>query len=70
MDCIAINAVAIINDKGLKHIAVAKKAGYSRQQLSNMLNGRKVITSSDIIRLATALDVTPNDLFGITTKQS
>jgi len=65
LNVIAENAVAIINAKGLKHGAIAKKAGYSRQQFSYMLHGRKIITSDDVLRIAEALDVTPNELFGI-----
>ena len=55
MNVIAENAVAIINAKGLKHGAIAKKAGYSRQQFSYMLHGRKIITSDDVLRIAEAL---------------
>lgn len=70
MNVIAENAIAIINEKGLKHNAVAKKAGYSRQQFSYMLHGRKNIAPSDILRISNALGVTPNDLFGIKTNEN
>ena len=56
---------AIIKQKGLKNKAVAEKAGYTEQEFSNMLNERKIVNSDDVLRVATALDVTPNDLFGI-----
>ena len=56
----------IICDKGLKHKAVAGKAGYSEQQFSDMLHGRKNIQDIDVLRIANALNVTPNELFGIT----
>ncbi len=48
---------------GLKKKFVAKEAGYTEQQFSNMLNGRKVIRPEDISTLAKVLKCTPNDLF-------
>lgn len=55
----------IINSKGLKQKSVAIKAGYTEQQFSNLLNGRKVFKVDDVLRIANALEVTPNDLFGL-----
>ena len=57
------NMLRIINSRGLKQKAIAKKAGYSAQGFSNMLNGRKLIKPYDIINIANALEVEPNDLF-------
>lgn len=62
---IAKNTKRIINDKGLKHVAVAARAGFSTQQFSALLNNRKVIKDTDVIAIANALEVTPNDLFGV-----
>lgn len=50
--------------------AVADRAGYSRGAFNAMLNGRKTISDVDIIRLATVLDVSPNDLFGFSEKSA
>lgn len=66
MNTVIKNIEAIIECKGLKKKSVADKAGYTKQQFSNLLNGRKTFKSDDIIRVAKALEVTPNDLFGIT----
>lgn len=55
----------IMNDKGLKQKSVAEKAGYSQQQFSNLLTGRKSFGANDVLRIAMALKVTPNELFGI-----
>lgn len=63
---IAENTKRIIEHRGLKQKAVAKRAGYSIQQFSALLNHRKVIKDVDVIAIANALDVTPNDLFGDT----
>ncbi len=64
---IAENARAIICSKGLKQRSVAEKMGVSEQQLSAMLNRRKVIKDTDVMAFANALSVTPNELFGIST---
>lgn len=60
---VARNAEAIINRKCLKQSAVAEKAGYTKQQFNSMLRGRKVIRDTDIMRIASALEVDANTLF-------
>ncbi len=65
---IITNTKKIIHERGIKQKVVAEKAGYSAQQFSNMLNGRKIIGCIDIMRISDALRVTPNDLFGIERK--
>ncbi len=57
------NIIRIIDDRGLKQCAVAKKAGFSKQQFNSMLNGRKIIKPCDAIAIADALDVEMNDLY-------
>lgn len=59
------NIRMIIDNKGLKHCAVAAKAGYSKRMFSDILCGRKVIKADDIERICNALEITPNDVFGI-----
>lgn len=54
---VADNLSNIIKEKCLKQCTVAQKAGYSKQQLTDMLKGRKRIKETDILRLASALDV-------------
>ena len=66
MNTVIHNINIIIGDKGLKKKSVADKAGYTRQQFSDLLNGRRTIKSDDVLRIAIALEVTPNDLLGIT----
>lgn len=63
---VADNIAKIIYNLGLKQVAVARKAGYGAQEFSDMLNGRKLIKSRDIEIIANALNVTPNELYGIT----
>ena len=60
---IADNIKNIIAEKGLKQGFVAEKAGLSPTDLSNMLNGRKIIRDDNII--ISWLSATPNELFGM-----
>jgi len=58
---IAIRKIMVI--KGFKQSVIAKRAGFTEQQFSDMLNGRKIIRAEFIPRIADALEVEPNDLF-------
>lgn len=55
----------IIKEKGLKHKYVAEQAGYTEKKFSYLLNGGGTIREQDILKIAFALGVTPNDLLGI-----
>lgn len=55
----------IIARKGLKNLYVAENAGYTAQELSDMLNSRRLIKACDIPKIAKALGVEINYLFGI-----
>ena len=61
---VAPNIEAIINRRCLKQGSIAEKAGYTKQQFNAMLRGRKVIRDTDIMRIASALEVDANTLFG------
>lgn len=66
MSVVAANVRRIIDEKGYKHSAVARRAHLKPQSLSDMLNGRKLIRAEHIPLLANALDAEPNDLFRTT----
>lgn len=51
--------------QGMYQRTVAERAGFTEQQFSDMLNGRKTIKAEYLPAIAKALEVTPNDLFGI-----
>lgn len=51
------NIIRIIQEQGLKQRAVAERAGYSPQQFSDMLNGRKIIKVCDTFAISEALGV-------------
>lgn len=55
----------IISEKGVKKQAVADRAGIPRKSFSAMLHDRKIITAEDIVKIALALDVTPNEILGV-----
>lgn len=57
------NVSKLIIARGLKQGAVAERAGFSKQQFSDMLNGRKIIKLCDVIAIAAALSVGVDDLF-------
>lgn len=59
----------IIAEKGFKNLYIAQKAGFAAQEFSNMLNGRRLIKACDIPKLADALGVDANYLFGINTEE-
>lgn len=61
---VAENTKRLIANRGLKQKAVAFKAGYDAKVFSAMLNNRKLIRDNDIVAIANALEVTPNELFG------
>lgn len=60
---VAENIRRIIDKHCYKQSAIAKRAGYTRQQFSSMLNSRKLILADDCIRLRDALDCTYEELF-------
>lgn len=57
------NINRLIREKGLKQLYVAKKAGITEQAFSEMLNHRRIIRMCDVVGIAQALEVQPNDLF-------
>ena len=61
---VAANIKRIIANRCLKQGAVGEKAGYDVKSFSAMLNNRKRITDVDVAKIANALEVTPNELFG------
>lgn len=64
-----INLRKFIKENGLKQNYIAEKAGYSKQELSYMLNGRKLIKPLDVLRLAEVLGTDANLLYGLGSKE-
>lgn len=63
LDPIAIGIKKKIVEKGLVQKTVAKRAGYSEQQLSDMLNDRKIIKAVDLFAIAEAIGVDVSDIY-------
>ena len=57
------NIKRVISSKGLLQGAVAKACGMSKQQFSDLLNGRRLIKPCDALAVCKALNVTPDELF-------
>lgn len=68
MQTIALRVKAIIKEKGYKQYIIAKKAGFSPQDFSSILCGRKTFKADFINPICYALSITPNELFGIEAK--
>lgn len=60
---VAKNISRIIEKRGLKKRYVAKKAGFTAQEFSDMLNGRRIIKACDIPRIAKAIGVELSDIY-------
>lgn len=63
------NIVEIINKRGLKQGAIAEKAGYTKQQFSDMMNGRRIIKPCDVLAISNALGVSVNDLYAMPNRE-
>ena len=65
IDPIAVAIKSIIKEKGLLQKTVAKKAGFTELQFSDMMNDRKIIKSCDLYPISTALGVSIQDIYDI-----
>jgi transcriptional regulator with XRE-family HTH domain len=62
-DPIAQGLAKLISERGIMQKFVAEKSGFTKQQMSDMLNGRKTIKAVDIPPLARAIGVTVQDIY-------
>ena len=56
-------AKELIQKSGLKKKTIAERAGYSKEELADILHGRREIKASDVPRIAKGLRIQPNELF-------
>ena len=63
MSVVAGNVKRLIKERGIKQKFVADRAGMGDSMLSMKLNDLVRFNEDDIVRLCTALDVEPNELF-------
>ena len=59
----AVNLERLFRESGIKKKAIAAKAGYSANDISNFIQGRKILRPNDIVRLAEAFGIEPGELF-------
>lgn len=60
---VANNIVRIIRENGIKQSFVAMRIGCSKQELNDMLNGRRIIKVNDVPKICSALGVGIDELF-------
>ena len=60
---VAVGIERIIKDKCFIQGAIAEKSGFTHQQFSDMLNGRKVIRADYLPKIAKAMCVSVQDIF-------
>ncbi len=63
MSIVVKNIKAIIKRNGLKQKYVAEKAGFTKNEFSNILNGRKMFRTEYVNFICNVLGIQPNDLF-------
>lgn len=65
---VAIRLKKAITEKGLKQTSIANRAGYTAQELNDMLNGRRIMRAADIssiLKVVREFGIDANYLFGI-----
>lgn len=62
-DPVAVSIKRIIQRKGLLQGNVALRAGFTVQQFSFMMTGRKIIRAFDVLAIAEAMEVEVADIF-------
>lgn len=65
---VAIRLKEAITEKGLKQTSIANRAGYTAQELNDMLNGRRIMRAADIssiLKIIREFGIDANYLFGI-----
>lgn len=62
LDPVAIGIKKAIVDRGLVQKTVAKRAGFTEQQFSDMLNDRRTIKACNLMDIAEAIGVDVVDL--------
>ena len=60
---VSINIRRVIQERGYRQCFIARTAGYTPKQFSDMLNDRKIIKADDIVAISKALGVPIAELF-------
>lgn len=59
----------ILLEKGIKNVFLAEKAGLSQQELSDVLNGRRLVKAYEIFIISEILGEKVDDIFKMGKKQ-
>ena len=60
---VALGIERLINEKGFIQGKIAAQSGFTAQQFSDMLNGRKIIRAEYLVPIAKALGVSVQDIY-------
>ncbi len=52
-----------VEEKGMKQRALAEKTGFSDNQVSQTLNGKRSISADELEVYCNALNISPNDIY-------
>lgn len=59
------NIKKLVKESDIKQGAIARRAGFTDQSFSDMMNGRKLLRAEYIPQIAIALGKTVNEIYGI-----
>lgn len=65
---VAVRLRSVIKEKGLKQSVIANKAGFTAQEMNDMLNGRRLMRAVDIASIIGVIKeygIDSNYLFGL-----
>lgn len=57
-----------IDDNGLKQKVIAQKAGFTENQMSQILNGKRNISADELEIICNAMGTAPNAIYNIKSK--
>lgn len=69
MEKIVANLRSIISNTGLKYKAVAEQSGINVGRFYRIIQGSTELTCDEIASLCRTLNITPNELYGITRRK-
>lgn len=54
-----------IKDSGLKQCSIAEKAGFTENQFSQILNGKRSVSADELEAICKSIGATPNDIYHV-----
>lgn len=63
---VAENAIKVMKEKNIKPRRLAEMMKMPVRTLNNFLKGKRLIRTKDVVKLVQNLNITPNELYGLT----